>query len=359
MRSIVSLLTVIPCLFLSRPAFAQFHDDFKGTSLGASWTWSDPGKDAKYQLLPKAGMLRMIVPPGNDHTTGHGAPLYAGPMLTVPAAGDFTITTHVTVNYPRVPTTMESGLMIWKDRSNNLQFKRTNGYGNQNVLYYGNIANARTTFHGNKRVSANALYLRITRVGDLFTSYYGTDGKTWSVGGSVKWKVTGTLRVGIATSYWLWWGTSKTPTTGDYDFFDLRLAAKETLAADRAGISTAVGGTVNLTMDFKAANAGRVYLLLGGVSGSIPGILLPGGARLPLNFDFFTNFSLLLAGNPAVFPGSVGLLDTAGKGKAGFVMPGSRLRTLAGRSLLFATVVFPSGAGPWIASNPAAVALRP
>ncbi|HHI79420.1 MAG TPA: hypothetical protein ENK02_05530 [Planctomycetes bacterium] len=346
-------------LLLSSVSRAQFHDDFSSAKLSKAWTWTDPGNDSKFQVLPSSGILRMTVPPGNDHTTGHGSPLYAGPKLTVPVTGDFTITTHVTVNYPSVPTTMESGLMIWKDRNNNLQFKRTNGFANQNVLYYGNIANARTTFHGNKKISAKQVYLRITRVGDTFTSYYGTDGKTWSVGGKVVWKVSGTLGVGIATSYWLWFGSSRTPTTGDYDFFDLRIPSKETMSADRAGISNLAGGKIALNMNFKAPRAGRAYLMLAGFSGMKPGIPLPGGKFLPVNFDALTNLSLLLAGNPGVFPGSVGLLDASGKASAGLILPASKLSGLVGKSLIFGTVLFPKGANPWEVSNGVAVALRP
>ena len=223
---------LVPVLFLLAPALpAQFHEDFTGKTLDSAWSWSDPGNDCKYQLGAVAGRLRMTVPPGNDHTTGHSAPLYAGPMLTIQASGDFIITTHVAVNYPQAPTTMESGLMIWKDKGNNLQFKRTNAYNSQNVLYYGNIGNSQTTFHGNVTLSAKEVYLRIVRSSADFTSYYSLDGKTWTKAGTVKWTVTGTLNVGIATSFWLWFGSTNNPAIGDYLFFDLQQPKPE-LAAD-------------------------------------------------------------------------------------------------------------------------------
>ncbi len=353
-------LTALTCLLV--PAFlqAQFHDDFTGKKIQSAWTWSDPGNDARFALVAGKGKLRMTVPPGNDHTTGHGAPLYAGPMLTVPATGDFTITTHINVNYPRFPAAMESGLMIWKNRSNNLQFKRTNGFNSQNVLYYGNIANAKTTFHGNKTTSANSIYLRIQRVGNKFTSSYGTDGKSWKVAGTVTWKVTGTLNVGIATSYWLWFGTSKTPTTGDYTFFDLELASKTQLTSDRAGFSAKTGGAMNMGLDLGAANKGRVFIVLGSLSGSSPGIPLPGGARLPINFDSMTSLTLTLPGSAGIFPGTVGLLGTGGKAKASAIMPGVHLTPLVGRSLRFAGVVLPQGgSGAWGATNAVVHAILP
>jgi regulation of enolase protein 1 (concanavalin A-like superfamily) len=356
----IALLVFLASSLAPGFAKAQFHDDFTGKKIASQWTWSDPGNDAKYALLPRKGQLRQTVPPGNDHTTGHGAPLYAGPMLTVPISGDFTITTHVNVNYPRAPSAMESGLMIWKSKSNNLQFKRTNGFNTQNVLYYGNIANARTTFHGNKGISANSVYLRIQRVGNKFTSYFGTDGKTWKVGGAVTWKVTGTLNVGIATSYWLWFGISKTPTTGDYTFFDLAVPSKTQLASDRAGFSAASGGTIAMDLAMGAANKGQIYLILGSLSGSFPGIPLPGGAKLPINFDTMTSLSLTFAGNPGIFPSSVGLLSATGTAKASAIMPAVHLKPFTGKSLRFAAVVFPKGgSGAWAATNAAIHGILP
>ena len=267
-------------LFVATALPAQFHEDFTGKTLDSAWTWSDPGNDCKYQLGAATGRLRMTVPPGNDHTTGHAAPLYSGPMLTIQASGDFVITTHVAINYPQTPNAMESGLMIWQDKSNNLQFKRTNAYNSQNVLYYGNIGSSQTTFHGNTTLSAKEVYLRIARSGADFTSYYSLDGKTWTKAGSVKWTVSGTLNVGISTSFWLWWGSTTNPTTGDYLFFDLQQPKPE-LAADRAGLSAVAGGTIGLNVDLGTTRAKHSYILVGSFTGNRPGTPLPGGL-LPL-----------------------------------------------------------------------------
>ncbi|MEZ5988897.1 MAG: hypothetical protein R3F30_07195 [Planctomycetota bacterium] len=338
---------VLPAVALAGSALpAQFHDDFTGKAPLTGWTWSDPGNDCKYQMGPLPGQLRMIVPPGNDHTTGHSAPLYAGSMLTVKATGDFVLTTRVTVNYPSSPAAMESGLMIWKDQSNNLQFKRTNAYNSQNVLLYGNIANSQTSFHGNVQVSANQLYMRIERSGTTFTASYGTDGKAWTKAGSVTWNVTGTLEVGLSTSFWLWWGSTTTPATGDYDFFDVSYPATATMTADRAGVSAASGGAIGLAIDKGKASAGQVYLVLGSLSGSTPGIKLPGGKTLPLNFDPLFDLMVQLPGAAGLFPGTVGLLDASGQAKAQVLMPGTVLTPIQGGALRFAAVLFPPSIVP-------------
>lgn len=339
--------------FAAVPLRAQFHDDFTGKAPLANWKWDDPGNDCKYQIGPLAGHLRMIVPPGNDLTTGHGPPTYVGPKLTVNATGDFVITTHITVNYPATPAAKESGLIIWKDSSNNLQFKRTNAYNSQNVLLYGNIGNSQTSFHGNTTTSANDLYLRIERKGSSFQAWFGTDGKTWKSGGSVTWNVTGTLEVGLSTTYWLWWGSGNTPCNGDYAFFDLEYPAKLTMTADRAGISAGSGGTIGLTLDKGSAHAGDVYLVLGSVSGSVPGIPLPGNKVLPLNPDPLFDAMLALPGAPGVFPGSVGKLDSSGKASAKVILPAGLLTPLFGGALRFAAVVFPPSVVPMDVTNAA------
>lgn len=354
MRSLFTLAAVSTAL-LSSPLLAQFHDDFTGTKPSPKWTWTDPGNDAKFQIGPLPGHLRMIVPPGNDHTTGHGPPLYAGPKLTVPALGNFTITTHVTVNYPLVPAAKESGLMIWKDRSNNLQFKRTNAFNSQNVLFYGNLGNARTTIPFNVRVSASSLYLRIARAGSKWSALYSVDGKSWIQVGSVTWNVTGPVEVGLATSFWLWFGNTRVPALGDYAFFDLGFPAKETMSADRAGVSAAAGGTIGLAMNLGAARKGQVHLVLGSMAGSSPGIRLPGGALLPLNLDPLLNL-MLAAPNSALFQGTVGLLDAQGKGSARVILPPRILNSAFGRSMRFAAVIFPPR-GAWATTNAAELAI--
>jgi Beta xylosidase C-terminal Concanavalin A-like domain len=343
-------------LLLSGAANAQFHDDFVGSKLDPAWTWSDPGNDCSYQLGSPPGRLRMIVPPGNDHTTGHAAPLYAGPMLTVPTTGDFTITTHVTVNYPTAPAAMESGLIIWQDSSNNLQFTRTNAYNSQNVLYYGNIANATTTFHGNVVLSANELYLRIQRSGSSFTSSYSTDGLAWTKAGSVNWNVTGTVNVGIATSFWLWFGTTNNPANGDYMFFDLAVPTAS-LQADRAGISVAAGGTIGLSLNLGNTRAGQSYLLVGSITGSRPGLIIPGGQRLPLNWDVLSDIMLANANLPGFFPGTAGTLDASGKASAQVIVPKAAAVPLTGVSFIFAGVSYPSVTAPLHPTNAVGVAI--
>ncbi|MHC4941505.1 MAG: FG-GAP repeat domain-containing protein [Planctomycetota bacterium] len=88
------------------------------------------------------------------------------------------------------------------------------------------------------------------------------------------------------------------------------------LAADPVTLSEQ-GGSVEFYLNAGAANAGRNYLLVGGVSGTSPGYLLPGGlATLPVNFDVFTYYVLFPLLNTALFSDFMGQLDPQGRAVA-------------------------------------------
>lgn len=85
---------------------------------------------------------------------------------------------------------------------------------------------------------------------------------------------------------------------------------------DGNSISTGAGGAVKMTLDAGNSQAGRTYLIVGGMSGNSPGTPLPGGqAVLPVNWDAFTNLMLVSLNTP-VFDNFTGQLDVKGQGLA-------------------------------------------
>jgi len=60
-----------------------------------------------------------------------------------------------------------------------------------------------------------------------------------------------------------------------------------------------------------SSNAGRKYILLGSVSGTSPGLPLPGGLVLPLNWDYFTHLTLVY-GTSIVFQNFFSTFDASG-----------------------------------------------
>jgi len=72
------------------------------------------------------------------------------------------------------------------------------------------------------------------------------------------------------------------------------------------------GGTVNFTLSADEDNASRNYLLIGGASGADPGFALPGGAVLPVNWDWFSDLAMSLL-NTSIFSDFLGTLDANGQ----------------------------------------------
>ena len=89
------------------------------------------------------------------------------------------------------------------------------------------------------------------------------------------------------------------------------------LVADLYEISLAIGGSQTMTLT--APNAGDLYLLLGSVSGTSPGIA-SGGFVLPLNVDSYL-LRTLNAPNSPPLANSLGTLDSGGEATATFSLP--------------------------------------
>ncbi len=120
------------------------------------------------------------------------------------------------------------------------------------------------------------------------------------------------------------------------------------LAQDVPSVRVTRAEVAVLTLDAGAQHAGRVYALLGSLSGTSPGVPLP-PVTLPLNLDPYLVF---LGGNPNTLIGnSMGVLDANGRATATFY--GLRLPSAAANMVVHhAYLVFAPGfAGFDFASN--------
>jgi hypothetical protein len=99
------------------------------------------------------------------------------------------------------------------------------------------------------------------------------------------------------------------------DFQVRRLELDPTLWADGYSASVASAVVVGFTLDAGAENGNRPYLLLGSLSGTSPGFVLPDGAVLPLNWDVLTDVIMLCLGTP-ICKDFLGALDADGKAAA-------------------------------------------
>ncbi len=101
-------------------------------------------------------------------------------------------------------------------------------------------------------------------------------------------------------------------------------------------LSASAGGALPFVIHVPA-HARRPYVLLASGSGTAPGTSW-GGLSVPLNPDALLLSALASAGGPTL-PGSVGLLDDAGRAEARFVAPPGLLLHLVGRRLDWAALL--------------------
>ena len=100
------------------------------------------------------------------------------------------------------------------------------------------------------------------------------------------------------------------------DFKVERLVPDPALWSDAYTVSESNGADTNFFLDAGVANASRGYILLGSISGTEPGLPLPGNqATLPLNWDVFMSFVLNNL-NSSWFFDFMGTLDSEGRATA-------------------------------------------
>lgn len=157
---------------------------------------------------------------------------------------------------------------------------------------------------------------------------------------------------------YFWTGTDEETDAGQVDmgfhFSYLSDSWLVPLWADTHRLPATDGGTAGLHLNAGLDNGDRDYILLGSISGTEPGIPLPGNmATLPLIRDFFTDMTYNLANSP-VFEDFMRTLSPEGKRVAQVNMP--PVPNAVGVTLYFAYAL----RNPWdFASNPISIEITP
>jgi hypothetical protein len=113
--------------------------------------------------------------------------------------------------------------------------------------------------------------------------------------------------------------------------------AAQTISADVAEIGQSIGGTQQLFLTAGAPFAGQTYFVAGTVSGTAPGFAL-GGFAIPLNPDFYFNFTVAHPNSP-ILASSFGAFDASGWAQATFALPAGFDAALIGLTASHAYVV--------------------
>jgi len=164
--------TATPAPTATATSYPVFWDDFSG-SLQPGWTWIREN-DALWSLDSQPGFLRIVLEGGQYHRN----------LLVRDVPSDnFQIMTHVLFE----PTSnfQLAGLLVYQDDASMIKLGRAycnvSGACVGNGIYFDKIESASfagPNFATDTKVKGEA-YLRIDKVGSLFTSYYSEDGANW------------------------------------------------------------------------------------------------------------------------------------------------------------------------------------
>lgn len=130
-----------------------------------------------------------------------------------------------------------------------------------------------------------------------------------------------------------------------------------TLSADVDGVSVSAGGVQQLTFAPGPAFGGDLYLIAGSLTGWSPGFQV-GGIAVPLNYDAYTDLTLLLANSPFLV-NTAGLMPPSGVITAQIVLPPGVLLGLGGLVLHHAGMTADNPTTFTHASNPLPLTLLP
>lgn len=133
------------------------------------------------------------------------------------------------------------------------------------------------------------------------------------------------------------------------------IAARASFCAEPPGLSIATGGVQTMTLDAGVAHAGKLYVITGSLSGSVPGSPFF-GVTVPLNIDAY--FWFLIANPNTLIAPSWGQLDASGQAASALTLPTGISPVHAGVLFHHAFVVF-GATGADFASNPITLTLLP
>jgi beta-glucosidase len=173
------IVTTYKVNFARRPS----GDEFSGSTLGSQWQWVREAP-ADWSLSANPGSLT-ITPKTGDLTTTTNT---AQNVLLQPALNDWTQTTKLTFSGRPNTATQQGGIIAYQDDDNYLKFdleatSATNIQFNTTLednLNGVQVTQTLNTLNANSILPANnTIWLRMTKSGPYYSTFYSVDGDTW------------------------------------------------------------------------------------------------------------------------------------------------------------------------------------
>lgn len=169
-----------------------FQDEFDGVKLRDNWTWVDPKEGGQWS--EKLGWLQITAQPGQF--LWRGANLEA-PRILRPESGDFAIETRLRISEETHPY---GGLVIWYRENAFVRLDKSPA----DYSFKGDIRFEQHTTSDDALVGramglhdAPQVYLRIERVGNLFSGFASGNGVDWVSCGTAFVSMADPVQVGL------------------------------------------------------------------------------------------------------------------------------------------------------------------
>jgi parallel beta-helix repeat protein len=211
-----------------------FSDEFDSPSLDDRWTIVDPDGGSTFDLTINPGWLRMRTysPPWRDLI---GSFFLTAPRLVQSVSGDFIVETKI---FSVMDENDEgAGILVWKDSHNYLRLERmSRTIGNpveQQIFFCGTIG-GEFPIPGETKIvlpsGFNPTYLRLRRIGNVFSGFYSSDGIEWNHVADVTFQAEDPIQIGLDALIVYHDG----PFSANFDYF--RVESLSVIVPDDFGI---------------------------------------------------------------------------------------------------------------------------
>ncbi len=197
------------------PTPASGSDSFSSGTLGSQWSWVRED-NTKWSLTAAPGYMRIITQTGDIYQTNANLKN----ILLQNISGNWTITTKATFSAKPYQTYQQAGLMVFQDDNNYVKLCRIYlGSGSGNVFQFGKeIGGTYSDQSSPDNISNTTIYLKITKNGTNYTSYFSADGATYIQVGTVQSVSLNPIKAGVFATN----GTqTATALNVDFDYFNI------------------------------------------------------------------------------------------------------------------------------------------
>jgi hypothetical protein len=219
-RSGVAALAIV---FMSAASYASpFSDQFSGTTLNPGWTVVTPNP-ASAVALTGTGDLQIVASPLNGGSDLFPGSNYNAPVILQPINSSLNWTVETEINFDPTNNYQGAGILLATTTSPFTSASQFNRIA-ERAFYPNGGGNIVEGAGGSILYSGTTTYLQVSKLGDLYTTSYSSNGSIWTEIGS-EIDSTPYPEIGLFTLRQPWDGDTSLSSTADFNFFDITVTS--------------------------------------------------------------------------------------------------------------------------------------